>query len=440
MNTLVNFGKAIFTIMLMGLVFGASAQTTIANFRANDQEGVNVFETPKETDAEFDGLKVKVGGHFTQQFQALDHENNPVFDDQGELLNGLYAMKPGFNLATANLNLDVQLYEGVRLHLVTYLSSRHHPEAWVKGGYIQFDELTFLNSSFFDNIMEKVTIKVGHMEINYGDTHFRRTDNGNAIYNPFIGNYIMDAFNTEIGAEVYYQNNGVIGMLGLTGGEINGNIAELSESENDDIAKRSPSIIGKLGYDSQINDDFRLRVTGSVYYTASSAANHLFDGDRGGSRYYLVMSPPGVSAGDRGIFSSGRYNPGFSDEVTSAVGNVFLKYKGAELFGFYETATGKSSSEADTRSVDQIGADLLYRFGKKENVYVGARYNVLSGEDSSGEDISINRYQLGAGWFLTPNVLAKLEYVNQEYKDFPTGSLLDGGSFNGIMFEAVVGF
>lgn len=438
MNTLVNFFKVAFTIMLISLVFGATAQ--ISNFRPNDQDGVNVFETPKDTLTSFNGLRVKVGGHFTQQFQALDHSNTSVFDDQGELVNGLYALKPGFNLATANLNLDVQLYDGVRLNLVTYLSSRHHPEAWVKGGYIQFDELKFLNSDFFDNLMDNVTIKVGHMEVNYGDTHFRRTDNGNAIYNPFVGNYIMDAFNTEIGAEVYYQKNGAIAMLGVTGGEINGNVAELSESETDKSGKRSPSIIGKLGYDNQISDDLRLRVTGSVYYTASSAANHLFDGDRGGSRYYLVMVPPGSGAGDRGVFSSGRYNPGFSDEVTAAVGNVFLKYKGAELFGFYEMANGKKSNEADSRSVNQLGADLLYRFGEKENVYLGARYNIVNAEDISGTDISINRYQLGAGWYLTPNVLAKLEYVNQEYKDFPTGTLLYEGSFNGIMFEAVVGF
>ena len=48
-------------------------------------------------------------------------------------------------------------------------------------------------------------VRVGHMEINYGDAHFRRSDNGNAIYNPFVGNYIMDAFTTEIGGEVYLK-------------------------------------------------------------------------------------------------------------------------------------------------------------------------------------------------------------------------------------------
>lgn len=47
------------------------------------------------------------------------------------------------------------------------------------------------------------------MENNYGDAHFRRSDNAQAIYNPFVGNLIMDAFTTEVGAELYYRKNGL---------------------------------------------------------------------------------------------------------------------------------------------------------------------------------------------------------------------------------------
>ena len=54
--------------------------------------------------------------------------------------------------------------------------------------------------------MKYVTLRVGHFEINYGDAHFRRTDNGNAMYNPLVGNYILDAFTTEIGGEAYLRS------------------------------------------------------------------------------------------------------------------------------------------------------------------------------------------------------------------------------------------
>jgi hypothetical protein len=403
----------------------------IQNFRANDQNGINVFETPK-TDTEFDGLKVKLGGHFTQQFQGLSHENEANKDGE-EVTNALMKINPGFNLATANLNVDVQLADGIRLNMVTYLSSRHHTEAWVKGGYIQFDKLPF-GSEAVDEIMEYVTIKVGHMEINYGDGHFRRSDNGNAIYNPFVGNYIMDAFDTEIGGEIYVQANGFLGMVGATNGEIKGDITNGGEN-----GKTAPAFLGKLGYDKQMNDDIRVRLTGSVYYTAKSAANHLYDGDRGGSRYYSVMVAEG--AGDN--FRSGRFNPGFKSKVTAVQINPFVKVKGLEVFGVLETATGGTADEAagdSLRTWNQVSVEALYRFFEKENLYIGGRYNTVMEAGGVENGQSINRIQIGAGWFVTPNVLLKGEYVNQTYNDFPEDGLYAKGKFNGVMIEAVVGF
>jgi hypothetical protein len=55
-------------------------------------------------------------------------------------------------------------------------------------------------------------------------------------------------------------------------------------------------------------------------------------------------------------------------------------------------------------------------------------------------DVKVNRYQLGGGWFVTPNVLAKAEYVSQKYLDFPTTDIRSGGKFNGLMIEGVVAF
>jgi hypothetical protein len=427
--------------LFLTLIFGTSivAQAQIDNLRANDKSGLNVFEDVKTENATFDGVKVKIGGHFTQQFQALNHSNT-LFDADGDGIfdNKLYDLQPGFNLATANLNVDVQLAPGIRMNLVTYLSSRHHPETWVKGGYIQFDELPFIKSQGITNLMDRMTIRVGHMEINYGDSHFRRTDNGNSMYNPFVGNYIVDAFNTEIGTEFQYKSNNIVGMLAITGGELNGNVTTAGTSDNDDLAKRSPSIIGKAGYDGDIAENVRLRLTGSVYYTASSAANHLFDGDRAGSRYYLAMESEGASASS--AFRSGRYNPSYNDKVTSMMLNAFVKAGGFEFFGTYENSNGRNRTEANTRNMNQFAVDALYRFGTNENIYLGGRYNVVNAEDVSGEDITITRYQIGAGWFVTDNLLMKLEYVNQDYRGFANNSNFNNGNFNGIMVEAAVGF
>ncbi|SDG37976.1 hypothetical protein [Psychroflexus sediminis] len=414
------------TLMIcLSLAFSFSAfaqKRDLDNFRPRDQRGIHIFEAPKDTVSDFDGVKVRVGGASTIQFQALNHENSGAVP--------LVDLGDNFNLATANLDLDVALYDGVRMHLRTYLSARHHPEAWVKGGYLLIDKLEFVKEGFMEDAMKYLTFKFGHMEINYGDAHFRRTDNAMALYNPFVGNYLMDSFTTEVGFEGYFRKNGWIAMLGVTNGRLNQSAEETNTK---------PSFVAKLGYDKQLTQDLRFRLTGSMYTTSESSKNFLYDGDRAGSRYYFVMEEVGASSA--GNFRSGRVNPGFGTELTSIMINPFVKYKGLEFFGIYENATGKGfGPNPPSRTYNHYAADLIYRFGANEDIYIGGRYSFVDGEHPSGQDISVDRLQLGAGWFMTKNILAKLEYVNQSYSDYPLGTILAGGQFDGLMLEAVISF
>jgi hypothetical protein len=57
--------------------------------------------------------------------------------------------------------MDVQLADGIRLNLTSYLSSRHHNETWIKGGYIQFKKLP-IKGDVWDMIKIIAIIKVGH--------------------------------------------------------------------------------------------------------------------------------------------------------------------------------------------------------------------------------------------------------------------------------------
>lgn len=416
--------KSLITTLLLTLFVGQAAlmaQDTrdLQYFRSPDKDGLNIFEAPKETDVPFDGINVRLGGANTLQFQGISHENSGA-----EILE----IGPNFNLATSNLDFDVQLHNGLRMHLRTYLSSRHHSEAWVKGGYLQVDRLDFIQDGLASGIMDHLTVKVGHMEVNYGDLHFRRSDNGQAIFNPFVGNYIMDSFATEVGGEVYWQQNGLLLMVGVTNGKLN-------QSVVDSDVMTKPSILGKIGYDKQLDEDLRIRLTGSLYRTGQSSGNTLYTGDRAGARYYNVLTN---SSGD---FRTGRWNPGFRNEVTSIMVNPFVKYQGLEFFGVYENSTGKSVAETTTRSFDQYGAELLYRFGSEERFYLGGRYNLVTGEEAgTGLDVDIARTNLGGGWFLTKNVMTKLEYVQQTYDGFTPGSIYEDGKFSGVMLEAVISF
>jgi len=277
--------------------------------------------------------------------------------------------------------------------------------------------------------MKVVTLKVGHFEINYGDQHFRRTDNGQAMFNPLVGNLIMDAFTTEIGAEVYARKSGYLGMFAMTGGEVRGTVLK---PEN-----RSPSMIGKLGMDRNFGDA-RVRLTGSVYTTHSSNNNTLYSGSRAGSRYYYVLE--NVNATESAQAWSGDIQPGFTRKVTAWVVNPFVQYRGLELFGNIEQAEGRNGVETSNRTWKQYAGEGVYRFLDNQ-LYLAARYNQATGRLVGGtSDVTVDRTEAGGGWFLTNNLEAKAEYVQQNYRDYPVTDIHHDGKFHGVMVEAIVSF
>jgi len=404
---------------------------TIQHFRPQDQRGINMFETPKAPGVEYKGFRLDFGAAFTAQFQGLKHRNtaepNVV---NGVNANQLIEIGNGFNNSTANLYLHAQLAEGIRVQMTSYLSARHHNETWVKDGFIQMDKSPIPLPPLV-KLMEYTTVKVGHFEINYGDAHFRRTDNGNAMYNPFVGNYIMDAFTTEVGAEVLLRNKAIIAMGSITGGEVRGTVLTPKQ--------RSASYIGKLGFDREVNPNLRVRLTGSMYTTNNSASNTLYGGDRAGSRYYYVVE--NTAATESAQFTSGAINPGFRNKVTAFQINPFVKFGGLELFGVIERAQGRASAEAANRAVRQYALDTVYRVGPSDELFVAARYNKVEGELAGiPGKAGANRWQLGAGMFLTPMIMAKIEYVKQQFTGYPANHARHGGQFNGLMLEGVVGF
>lgn len=405
--------------------FVNAQQFPLDNLKPRDQRAINMFENPKDSVTTFEKLKVRVGGAFALQFQGLKHESGA---DQSVPATQLYNIGNNFNLPTANLDLDVALYDGINLHLRTFLSSRHHNETYVKGGYIQIDKLDFIQKDFLSDFMKHATIKFGHDEINYGDAHFRRSDNAYTTQNPFVGNYLMDAYATMIFAELYYRKDGFIGMGGVTNGRLNQNAT----------GGTSPSVYAKVGYDKQLNNDLRVRLTGSVYNAADTQRLDFYDGDRAGSRYYFVME--NAAATSSGNFRSGQVVPDFKNKVTSFMINPFVRYKGLEFFGTFENASGRNFTETDRRTWNQYAAELLYRFGNDDNLYFGGRYNMVKGKLATGDKVDVTRYNVGGGWFMTKNILAKVEYVNQKYNGYPTTSILNEGGFNGFVLEAAISF
>jgi len=412
----------LFMFAFEGTLNAQFSKRDLEYYRYPGKEGINVFEAPKTSPSYFDDeLYVRIGGDYAVQFQGIRQSNDLAGND-------LIQLQDNLNLPTANLNFDVQIHNGLRMHLRTYLSSRHHSEAWVKGGYFQVDRLDFIQEGFLEEFMQIARVRFGMDEINYGDAHFRRSDNARAMYNPFVGNYIMDAFATEPYAEFSLFPGDALVVLGVSNGRLN-----QSPTPGDD----GFVVFGKLGYDSQINTDLRFRLTGSFYSsTDGSTREFLYNGDRAGGRYYEVLHD--VNETNRSDFTP-RFNPGFGYQ-TAFQFNPFLKYRAFEFFGIVEFV--ENGNDDIGGNYTQLAAEGLYRFGGKENLYFGGRYNFVTGEQTDNAPTQdITRVNIGGGWFLTNNVMAKLEYVNSFYEDDGfSGTIFEGAEFSGVVFEAIISF
>lgn len=406
-------------------------------FRMRDQRGLNVFETPKDSGVAYKGFDFMIGVGFAQQFQSLTHGNS--FSPTGACIPvgappvspcSLVGIGPGFNIASANLYLDFQLARGIRMQSTLYLASKHHNEAWVKDGYVLIDGSPWKNE-LLDQVFERVTLKVGHMEVNYGDSHFRRSDNGMALYNPLVGNLLMDAFSTQVGMEFYYRDpSGLFGMFGITSGELNSTVTNPNA--------RDYAFLYKAGYDKQVNTDLRVRLSGSMYTQASAANNTLYGGDRAGSRYSYVLEPTNATLTANAF--SGNFDPGLKDRIQAIEINPFVKFQGLELFGVYENARGRGATETIDRTNEQLAAEVVYRLLPNERAFVSARWNTVNGTLPGNLAVQAVRRQVGAGFFITPSLLLKAEYVRSSYNNYPSANIRSGGLFHGIMIEAAIGF
>ncbi len=407
--------KLLLSLLLIQFVFAASAQQ---------------FERSVSTGDDISKPKVTTGADFAMQFQGLRHTADTA----------LIPLGSNINLPTANFNISALLAEGIEVSLTTYLSSRHHVEAWVKGGYLLIDRLPFIKSEFTDRLMNFMTFRVGVMEINFGDAHFRRSDNGHVIKNMFVGNYVLDAFTTAPAFEALFRSNGIILMGAVSTGTLKPALtgySAFSQTYTPYNIHKEPAFYWKAGYDKQINDDLRFRATLSGYHAANHHFGSLYYGDRTGSRYYLVMNRITNSADDvdpAKNHMSGNWGPGFTDRNNSFMFNLFARYKSAEIFGTIENVKGTPAFGGSAFTFSQYAVEGLLRFGKDDKFFGGARYNYVKNNAES----SVDRIQIGAGWFLTPDILLKAEYVDQDYKNF----VLYGGNagFNGLMIEAAISF
>jgi len=352
--------------------------------------------------------------------------------------NTLPEIPVGFQSAVGNIFVNAKITDGLKVYFELYLSSKHH-EGYVmdREGYVYLSKLPEQYNIFgINKIFRYVDLKAGAFEIDYGNWHLNRSDNGQVQNNPLIGNYIVDANTTEPGIEVIGHAGLFRGVVGVSTGTTTGDFK----------ADRGFAVHGKLG----INIPKKLDVAASVYNVDHSGnptgyPNHgsysaLYAGNRSGSRYSAVLGG-GPEAGQLAI--------GKGQKVTAYQFDAAFTLNPVHIYGMYG-----NSKDADINGSDPgtpvsewnyFGGEAQWHLSPV--FYLAGRYNQANAKTIAGtsSNATVNRIQAGFGFWFTQEVLLKLEYVNQQYKDFPAGynglpDIAGNPSFSGVLSEFSVKF
>ncbi|PAF46034.1 hypothetical protein [Helicobacter sp. 11S02629-2] len=426
-------------LVIGGLSIVASSSLYAFSWQDRNYQ-LNQFEAPHD-DAPFEGPSIGVHGDLSFYVQNMNDNYN------GTTPGVRTPQKIGFSLPVANLDISARLARGFNVVLQTRLASHHHHETYVKGGYATIESLDFIGNDFLDSIMKHVTVKVGVNDIDFGDNQFTRTDNANTYRGYFTINQAVESNVQAVFGELLLRYQGAFLLGGLTTGLVN--------PVNYTIVPGSTNLAGyfKLGYDSQLTEDFRLRISESGYFQASpNTADGLFNGTSSlaGSALRGVYGASDTATG------VGTWNPMKGTGSMSAYNtSLFLKYKGTELTGVYEFASGaynnvivngRQSFGGGDAYMNHVSVTLAQRFWD-DKMYVAARYEkaFLNGRRAgTALNQQLDQAQVSVGWYMYKGVLARAEYIWQQRNLSTFGGALASSKgyayFQGFMLTANVAF
>jgi hypothetical protein len=411
------------TVVLLSTVLCAS----LANAKVQQ-----VFEQPKDT-SEFTGVEIDFKADLTFNYQVLEQNYTPLTGNTEDEL------QPGLVLPAANLDMYGKVMSGFNVLLQTRLASHHHTETYVKGGYATIDNLDFIMPGFASGFMENATIKVGVNDINFGDTQYLRNDNAAMFNNPFVHNLAVESHMEAAFLEILYRipNSNMFVMGGITNGKENP-----SDTTESDVSSTTPAFYGKVGYDSQLSEALRFRVNGSYYYSSGNGNSGMYGASKAGAVSENIFG----NAGDAGQ----AWAPmGSYADLGIAKLDTFVKYNDTEFYGTLEFADSDKAYAGDVevdseKELMHYAIGIVQRFAG-DKLYAAARYESATVETNAAADEELTQYQIGLGWFLSKNAVAKLEYIKQERENIRVdsrgaGHTADPAEFDGFMISTALTF
>ena len=393
-----------------------------------------------------------VGADGKRYFNNWSSHNHTTSTTSG-VTSTTSGVESGLILPTANLDIYAKIMSGFNVKLQTMLAGHHHNDTYVKGGYATIDNLDFIAPGFLSDVMRNTTIKIGVNDINYGDDQYRRTDNANVMRNPFINNMAVDGYLQGTHVEVLYRIPSIssFAMVGITNNQANPQDTTATDYDANGGTASSDryALYGKIGFDRQIDDDTRFRITESVYFVDGSNRTDLYSSDKAGDVVRSVFGNATDSAQTAGwnaisgyvVTANGSIKSATAADILASKTNLFFKYKDTELYGMYEILDGKDVANKSMK-MNHYAFDVVQRF-YNDKFWVAGRYEnaVVEYADAFNDfgDAELTQYQATLGWFLSKNAVAKLEYIDQKREKFAIYKNGDA-EFKGFMVNASLSF
>ena len=408
---------ALALVVLLGLTSAAHAQ-------------IKLTETEKQ--------KLYITVNTVGTAQALDHKN--AFDLKGA---PLAKVSPGFQNAFGDLGFIGKFGKNEEITVVMdlYLSSRNHPsQTYGNEGYILMRGVpeNLQGLKFLEPILSKVDLKAGHMLVDFGDAAQHRSNNAIVQKNPLIGNFVVDPNIVSIGMQVSSKPGRYGWLLGGSNGTTteDWNVGRGFAYNGKVYAYPIESLRTSLSYIGTDQSDNPTKAAGG-------SSMQMFTGNRSGERYAGVLgggqAPGNVfpQAGEK--FSAAQFDVTFDNGSPIKLYGHYGRTQDLDING---TAAGTPAEKWTYYAADakyEI-TPALYAAAR----YSGANTTQLAGADSDGK---VNRLQVGGGFWLTRNLLMKVEYVHQTYSGFATGQVVNNNiqawrnpEFSGVISEVSFSF
>ncbi len=371
------------------------------------------------------------------RFQTIDSEAGGTSNTQ----------KTGFNSTRGNLHFYWEIIAGVDAKAEFWVNPAPNAINDRDPGDLVFNEAYITLSE----LHPEIDLKFGEFEVDFGTIRLDRTENGQALDNPLVGNYLVDPVGVQPGIQIFGDKTQFSWAISLTNGR-----ADVQETGGGSGADQYTSG-SEFAYTVRLQGEItpKATVATSVYRadrqealenagavsgaaTIEEGASNLF-----GAQYQAGIYQ-GLAGAGGGFYSPvvGNFNTGGAD-VTAwqfDAGYCASGFK-TQLEAHYGNMVDDAGGSTIDGAVDQ---DWEYwgvqgRYNLFPQFYGVVRYSEAEDEAAAASALTdeYEKIQVGLGHSPNENTLAKLEYVSQANE---SDGLANDAAFNGFIAELAATF